>query len=223
MARRFVYLPTETKPYHMIYYVDFKWEPGMSSSQRKLSRDNLHRQIKHSGVAAEILECSSISDNELGLSLSAFNLPYFAQPKISVESIYQGSKIYTDLKTNEEFNLTHLYWKDSLTAKKHMQTLDYSAIKLKEFKVDLESDGHILDFPTQPKTAFYDYIYIKSAVAKLTKEQLEELSSYQGFTDTQLRWYDGKVTACQAMSVAVLVGLIKVDKLDYSINYECGF
>lgn len=53
--------------------MDFKWYPGMAASQKQKSIKELHMVAQNNGIGA-ILEVSSKSLNELGVSLSAFNL-----------------------------------------------------------------------------------------------------------------------------------------------------
>lgn len=211
MAMRFVYLPISEKPFVSIRPVEFKWEPGMSSTQRKKSRDNLHNVIRQSGTADKILECSTLSYNDVGLSLSAFKLPYFADKSKTVESVYQGSKVFRNKYTNEEVNTRHLYNEDALTSKKFLSNFNYNAHELLRYSTDLE--GVKIELPANTLTTFYDYIYIKSVLASFSESQFNHILKYEAFTDTQLKWYNNKVTACQAMSVAILVGLKKSGNL----------
>lgn len=51
-------------------------------------------------------------------------------------------------------------------------------------------------------------------MAYLDGNQIDELDSYDGFTDIMLKWYDGKVTACQAHATAMNVGMLRAGVLE---------
>ncbi len=74
-------------------------------------------------------------------------------------------------------------------------------------------------YPANPRNIYYDYMYINSLKNQLSKHEQEELTEYAGFTDIMLRWY-GKVTSCQAMSVAIFVGLLMSNNLHHTDTYE---
>ena len=65
-------------------------------SQAKKSIRNLHAEaVKQIGLT-KILEVSTRSEEVLGISLSAFNLP-FEDKSFSVESAYQSSKVFENI------------------------------------------------------------------------------------------------------------------------------
>ena len=80
----------------------------MSLAQKKRSSANLHAAIKQSGLATNILECSRAGNCDLGVQLSAFNLPYYEDNNMSVETVYQGSKVFQHNETGEVVWLNHL-------------------------------------------------------------------------------------------------------------------
>ena len=97
MAIRPIFIPCEngdslvtTKP------IEFSWSPGMAVSQKQKSIQALHSSAKELGVVGEVLEISSKSEDELGRSLSAFNLKYKSKKNlsVSVECLYQSSKVF---------------------------------------------------------------------------------------------------------------------------------
>lgn len=161
--------------------ISFKWEPGMSTSQSRKSCVRFHEALDfHLDLHA--LDISSASTEELGVELSAFNLVLRGY---RLESLYQGSKVYS--KSGES---QHLYNADSLTAKKYAKSNDVG--KLVSFRLfDTE-------YPLEPKTVFYDYIYLL-AICENYSEDLD-LSAYNCFTDVQATI---DVDACQARSVCL--------------------
>lgn len=193
MAIRFVYVPIKDKPFVRCVPVEFTWEKGMALSQRQKSAVNLHTEAIENGIATKLLECSRASWEERGYWLSAFNLRYFDDVSITVENVYQGSKVFQHKDTGKYYWLEHLYKANSMTAKKEPILKD-SLYEFKGFK--LFNTG--LAFPSSPKYIFYNYIYIKSLMAVVDQEDIACLTTYDGFTDTMLRWYNGKITPCQA-------------------------
>ena len=113
MANRPIYVALEKFPYVQRIDTEFKFFPGFSEKQKRLSINSLHKSFLEKFPDKSVLEISSKSEVELGVKLSAFNLQIsLPEPdkKISVECAFQGSKIfenggpYTDLfyKTSRE-------------------------------------------------------------------------------------------------------------------------
>lgn len=69
-------------------------------------------------------------------------------------------------------------------------------------------------FPTEPKTAFYDWLYI-SAIAP-HREYLQRLEQYAGFTDIEFN--PEKSINCQARSCAIFVSLVRKKLLDEALR-----
>ena len=65
-------------------------------------------------------------------------------------------------------------------------------------------------FPLEPKTVFYDWLYINSLVAH--RDWLKRLDKYDGFTDIEFN--PNKSINCQAKSCALFVSLLHIDLLD---------
>ena len=216
MAKRYVYLPLSVAPFYEVKEIEFKWEPGMSLSQKKKSSENLRESSanllgKQNGDC--FLECSRAGETVLGSKLSAFNLPYFLEPNITVESAYQGSKVFKSKTTGEVISLEYLFNATSMEAKQDPHLQDYN-LELIYF-----ADRQGNKYPANPRNIYYDYMYINSLKNQLSKREQEELTEYAGFTDIMLRWY-GKVTSCQAMSVAIFVGLLMSNNLHHTDTYE---
>lgn len=188
--------------------IDFRWHPGMAKVQKQKSIAELHESGKGKGINKP-LEISSKSIDELGVELSAFNLIITTkrqQKKFTVECAFQGSKIfqyggpYKDLLTT-----------DSKRAKKDL--------RLKESGNLLAFEFYGEKFPIEPKTFFYDWIYI-NALHQNTKLN-QQIIKYDGFTDIEFN--PKKSINCQAHSVALYVSLKANNILDEALKSSSIF
>lgn len=161
--------------------MEFKWEPGMSTAQKTRSCKNLHNALLNA-YRLTAMDISSASPTKLGKALSAFNLMYKGY---SVESWYQGSKVYKDGTVSHD-----LYGKDSLTCK-----LEAKKRGMCDF-VGFNYKGTIM--PTEPRTVFYDWLYLNAMVDTYGTDL--DLSEYDAFTDVQAVL---DIDACQARSVCI--------------------
>lgn len=180
--------------------VDFKWESGMSITQKRKSCVNLHNTLaeKFKIGVDKILDISSASTTALGVSLSAFNLILDGK---SVECWYQGSKVY-----EKAGHMKHLYDVDSMTAKKSMKNTNLG--KLIGFRlVDT-------DYPMEPRTVFYDYIYLKGLIQF---DNRDAILDYEAFTDIQAVT---DIDACQARTVCIYKLLHQQNKLSLVENFD---
>lgn len=174
--------------------VEFQWFPGFSVSQKQKSIDSLHSSAKQGFVDLDkLLEISSKSVSDLGVALSAFNLTITTvkkQETFSVECAFQGSKVFSNGGPYRDiFNLS------SREAKKDSR---------------LKSSGKLIGFnfygvewPLEPATAFYDWIYINA----LRKHPVlaDQLKQYSAFTDIEFN--PDRSINCQAYSAALFVAL----------------
>ena len=204
MAVRPIFIPNDTIKYKEIN-IEFKWHGGFAVSQKKKNIIELHNQAKLKGYN-NILEVSSKSDLELGKKLSAFNLKIDTpKGKISIESAFQGSKVFENYIQFED-----IYLKNSLEAKKDIR---------------LKNSGKIIEFnffgdiwENEPKTAFYDWLYI-SALYPYKDYLYRNLLKFDGFSDIEFN--PKKSINCQARSCAILSSLLKENLLDKAmINKE---
>lgn len=184
--------------------IDFKWFPGMSLSQRQHSARSLAESVQKKYPEKKILEVSRMSDNALGVKLSAFNLVYPAGNKTAgkpVECVFQSSKVFRDGGP----------YRDLITKSP------------KDAKTDprLKTSGPLLEFDiegekwsNQPLTAFYDWIYMLAlrAYPKLA----DDVSNYDVFTD--IAFNPQKSFNCQAQTVALFVSLCKKNIVDQVLN-----
>lgn len=203
MAIRSVYRVGNDKNYVEETEVNFKWYAGFSVSQKQKSIRDLHNEYKKIYELDKVLEISTKSLNELGINLSAFNLMINAKDDkvFSVESAFQSSK---------KFKLGGPY----------LDILDLSSIEAKKDE-RLKNSGELIGFefygrewPLEPKTAFYDWLYIRAVYKnqKLAKEILE----YDAFTDIEFN--PKKSLNCQARSAALFVALSRDGLIDYSMK-----
>ncbi|WP_415926612.1 DUF6977 family protein [Lebetimonas sp. JS170] len=174
--------------------------------QKSKSRDSLHEVAKKEGYK-NILEVSTNSDNELGWKLSAFNLMVdFNGKKIPLESAFQGSKVFEGNIQYED-----IYFKDAIKAKKDERLKDKKIIKFRFNEIEWD---------TEPKTSFYDYLYI-STIYKNYPTLLKEVIKYKVFTD--IAFNPKKSINCQAKSCAILVSLYYLGKLEEAISSKEKF
>lgn len=212
MALRPIFIPTpgaetlvETKT------IDFKWFPGMSVAQKQRSVDSLQAAAQDSMPSlSRILEVSSKSRDELGVALSAFNLSFTTRKynlTMSVECAFQGSKVFEHGGPFKD-----LFQKTSREAK--LDERIKSSGKLKKFSF------FNMDWGLEPRTAFYDWLYI-NALIKQPSSVVEEIVSYSAFTDIEFN--PDKSINCQAYSIALFVSLYKQNLLDKAIRSKESF
>ena len=191
--------------------IEFKWFPGMSKSQKQKSIQSLHNAImdkKDSLNIKKVLEVSSKSEDELGVALSAFNLsfPTYKGKSVSVECIFQASKVFEKGGPYIEIlNMT------SLQAKK------YEKLQTSGKLLSFERKGERWDL--EPKTLFYDWIYLNTLRAN--KDIAKEVLQYNAFTDIEFN--PKKSINCQAASVALFVALSKAGILDDVLKNKEAF
>jgi hypothetical protein len=145
-----------------------------------------------------LLEVSTKSDDALGRSLSAFNLEVGIAPdrKAPIEVAYQGSKVF-------QFGgpFTDLLDGQPRDAKRDPRLRESGPL------VAFHFGG--LEFPLEPVTAFYDWLFLRAFARNL--DLVEQLRSYTGFTDIEFN--PEKSINCQARSCATAVTLARRGEL----------
>ena len=184
--------------------INFEWNPGFARIQKEKNIQALHENYLKLYQNDNILEISSKSSEKLGVNLSAFNLTFTTLKKnntFSVESAFQSSKKF-------EFGGPYkdLLDKDPRTAKKDIR---------------LKTSGKLVSFiffnqewPLEPKTLFYDWLYINSLYKN--KTLAEEILNYNAFTDIEFN--HNRSINCQAYSAALFVSLEKRGLLKQAIK-----
>lgn len=200
MAIRPVFIPGSADfPLAKAIDLEFKWYPGFARSQTHKSIVSLHEAAEKQGISP-VLEISRKSISPLGASLSAFDLLLKVpdgQP-VSVECAFQGSKVFEKGGPYQD-----LYLASSRSAKTDER---------------LRNSGEVIafnyygeDFPIEPQTAFYDWLYI-TAVCQRQSNLADELRLYQGFSDI---FFNPKLSInCQARAIAVFVAWNKITPID---------
>jgi hypothetical protein len=194
MAQRPVFIPRlDSGKFLLTESIEFKWFPGFSLSQKRKCIEALHIAAQTTLDLRPILEISSKSHDPLGVKLSAFNLCLeYRGTKISVESAYQGSKVFEKGGPFED-----LFLKSSKDAKKDPRLRQSGAL----IKFDFNRE----EWPLIPETSFYDWLYLN---ALNDNEVLaKELLKYQAFTDIEFN--PKKSMSCQARSAALYVAIQK--------------
>ena len=96
MAKRPVFTPfSEGHRLVLEVEIEFKWNPGFAPIQKRRNVAALHEAAAKQNHSP-LLEVSTKSNEELGLRLSAFNLPVELDSGMSIplECAFQGSKIF---------------------------------------------------------------------------------------------------------------------------------
>lgn len=161
---------------------EFTWNGGFAMVQKQKNVVNLHNSIQNvTGETA--LEISQASLVNLGKNLSAFNLKYNG---VYVENIFQSSKKF-------EYGGNYA---DLLEVSPRQAKLD-ERLQTSGRLVSFEFNGE--EWSLEPKTHFYDYIYIKALIENYGYDL--DLDKYVWFTDIFLN--PKKSINCQARAVAI--------------------
>jgi len=164
---------------------EFVFHAGFSVVQKQKNIRALHEQI-----GEKTLEVSTKSLDALGVEFSAFRLTL---QNIPLENIFQSSKKYEYGGPYKD--LLNVPPKDAKRDERHQ-----NSGKLISFVYNEE------EFLLEPKTFFYDYIYILSVRECLSAEEIKKLLEYEYFTDIEFN--PKKSLNCQAKSAAVVKAML---------------
>ena len=208
MANRPIFLSTNNpKQLFKEENIDFQFYNGFSISQKVKSIQSLHQSAQKLGFN-NILEVSTKSNLKIGWALSAFNLMVeFEDRQISVECAFQGSKVFEG-----DIQYKDIYHKTSIEAKKDPRLRTSGNI------IGFEFNGEFWE--NEPKTAFYDWIYI-NALYSSNSNIINELYNYNIFSDIEFN--PKKSINCQARTCAILVSLVKLDLFNDAISSKDRF
>lgn len=191
MAIRPIYQSQSQTPFFKAIDVNFQFYSGFSTSQKQKTIESLHKQYNESYPDHKVLEISSKSKSDLGISLSAFNLKLQTpRQNCSVECAFQSSKVfegggpYIDLLD-----------KSSREAKK--DTRLHESGKLIAFQYFEQK------FPLEPKDYFYNWLYVNALMQD--QDLAKEIVKFDSFSDIEFN--PQKSINCQAKAAAVFVGL----------------
>jgi hypothetical protein len=189
--------------------IDFTWHAGMAKSRRQMSMRSLHEAARALYPEARLLEVSRMSDESLGEQLSAFNMTIEHRSHghaIPVECAFQASKVF----------------------ERGGPFLDLLEARPADAKRDprLQESGRLVgfhflgeDWPNEPLTAFYDWIYMNALHRH--RDLASAVTGYDIFTD--IAFNPSKSINCQANAVALYVALARRGKLKAALSSRDEF
>ena len=206
MAKRPVFTVTDRPPYYGVFEAEFPWAAGLSLQQKRKNVESIHRCYENVFKGKRALEISSKSTKAVGNAASAFFLKKRVDSldrSVPVECIFQSSKVFSG-------------------GGPYVELLEVEPIRAKRDE-RLKTSGALLsfrfegvDYPINPKTAFYDYLYVSALLEN--PHIAEELCDYDGFTD--VAFTPEKSLNCQARSAAIFVSLKKAGKLEELTDFS---
>jgi hypothetical protein len=172
MAKRMIFSSKKNTIGVDIKDIDFEYFTGFSVSQKQKSVKSLHENAYKSGYK-KILEVSTKSTEEIGVSLSAFNLSTRTKKnnyEFTVERAFQASKVFQN-------------------GGPYVDILNMSSIEAKK-DTRLRNSGDIIHFKffnykfeRYPPTYFYDWLYINTLIENT--DLVNKLTIYDAFTDIE--------------------------------------
>ena len=208
MARRLVFVPDSDRPYVSELSLDFEQHSGSSLQHKQRSIASLHASYVAKFPSSRVLEVSSKSERDIGVRLSAFNL-MIEHPgcgSYSVECAFQASKVF-----RHGGPFVDLFDASSRAAKTDRRLRESGEL------VAFRYCEH--EFPLEPKTYFYDWLYA-SALCRDDK-LVERVMMFDAFTDIEHN--PERSINCQARSVAKVVGLARAGLLADALQSPRAF
>lgn len=207
MAKRPVFIAKGEYPFYEIEDAQFEFHPGFSLSQKQKSVSELHRSFECMHPKTRVLEISTKSASDLGVRLSAFNLPISVNGKDTfIECAFQGSKRFVNGGPYID-----IYMNTPWEAKKD--------IRLRESGELISFVFGDEEFCNDPKDFFYNWIYIKALSEQA--DLVKKIADYDGFTDIEFN--PQKSLNCQAKAIAIAVGLIRAGVFAEAITDKDSF
>lgn len=187
--------------------IEFDWHMGMSSEVRKRSIHSLHQEAKKQGFN-KILEASSKSEQRIGIQLSAFFLKNITN--YPVENLFQSSKVFENGGP----------YRDLLTVTPREAKKDS---RLKESGNMIKFSFNDKDFPLEPKSLFYDWLYLNVLFSDRNSDLREEFfdNHFDAFSDIEFN--PNKSFSCQARTLALCVSLYENESVKDFIQDPIGF
>ena len=208
MARRLVFVPDSGRPYVSELSLDFEYFSGSSLQHKQRSIASLHAAYAAKFPSSRVLEVSSKSERGLGVQLSAFNLmiEHPGRGSYSVECAFQASKVF-------EYGgpFVDLFDASSRAAKTDRRLRESG--KLVGFKYFAH------EFPLEPKTYFYDWLYASALCCD--DKLVEQVMMFDAFTDIEHN--PERSINCQARTVAKVVGLARAGLLEDAMQSPRAF
>lgn len=207
MAERPIFVPVADEPELVSeLYFGLTWHAGFAPVQKQKNVASLHAAAAAAGYAP-LLEVSSKSTEKLGQHLSAFHLKVGGRHgEMPLECAFQGSKVF-----ERGGPFVDLYGADVRDAKRDPRLRESGAL------IAFDFEG--IRFPLEPRTAFYDWLYINAIYPH--REWLIRLNRYAGFTDIEFN--PERSVNCQARSCALFVSLMSNGLLDRAVESPEAF
>ena len=206
MAKRPVFVPQEKASFAREIETEFSWNGGFAPSQKQKNIHALHGAFQTAHPDARILEISSKSMQENGPALSAFALPKYVPAlgkSVPLENVFQAGKVFEHGGPYPDL----------------LMLSPRDAKRDERLRTGEKLTGFVFDgtaYPTEPKTAFYDYLCI---TALLENPALTEtVLSYNAFTDIEFN--PQKSLNCQAAAAARFVSLHRLGLLKEPFPFE---
>lgn len=192
----------EKAPYVKFENVEFEYFSGFAKSQKEKSIKSFLNSAKTKFKSDKILEISKASPLDLGQNLSAFNLQLTLKNengesiRASVERFFQGSKVFERGGAYHE-----IIYDEKIHPKK------YEKLKNSGNFVGFKLFG--VEYSTEPKTYFYDWLYIN---ALLQNPYLsEQICKFEYFSDIEFN--PKKSFSSQSKSASLFYAMKKYDLL----------
>ena len=211
MAERPVFIPAPEAPQLVEdRFFSMKWHSGFALVQKEKNIAELHEVARQQGLAP-LLEISSKSKSERGRHMSAFHMMVNTKTlgPIKLELAFQGSKVF---EFGGPFNDLYRKRDNEIGEAKRDPRLKDSG-RLVGFRFEE------IEFPLEPKTAFYDWLYC--SFLYLYRDWAVKLYEYAGFTDVEFNPH--RSINCQARSAALFLSLMKRGQLDEALKTPSDF
>ncbi len=208
MAERPIFVPNpESGDLVKEVFLQLVWSPGFALVQKEKNIDALHKAAEAAGYK-NILEVSTKSEHKRGQHLSAFHLKVKTKTfgEVSLESAFQGSKVF-----EKGGPFVDLYEMEPKDAKKDVRLRESGKL------IGFDFEGN--EWPLEPKTAFYDWLYAGSLYPH--RDWTRKLSFHDGFSDIEFNPF--RSINCQARSIALFLSLMKREELDDAIQSPAAF
>lgn len=191
-------------------FFQIHWHSGFARVQKEKNIEELHAAAALEGYR-DLLEISTKSKSERGRHLSAFHMTADtkAYGTIKLELAFQGSKVFE--RGGPFTDLYRIGEKEIGEAKRDPR---------------LQNSGNLIgfrfegfDFPLEPKTVFYDWLYI--SFLKNFRDWAPKLYAYGGFTDVEFNPH--RSINCQARSCALFLSLMRRNLLEKAVESPQAF
>jgi hypothetical protein len=183
------------------------WRSGFAAAEKRENIKSLHEAAENAGYC-NVLEVSTKSANKRGRHLSAFHLKVKTthEGSVPLECAFQGSKVF-----EHGGPFVDLFDSEPREAKKDRRLKESGQL------VAFRFEG--VDWPLEPKTTFYDWLYLTSIYPH--REWAVKLYAYGAFSDVEFD--PTRSINCQARSVALFLSLMKRGQLDDAMKSSSDF